>query len=227
MARIEDRNKAIALRLKGMSYSQIKEKLAASKSTLHYWLREYPLPEERIRQLRDWNAQRIERFRQTMAEKRELRQLNVLKAVGRKIGAISHRELFIAGLFLYWAEGSKTSRYSISLTNTDPAMLRFFIQWLKALGVDITRLHGRLHLYTDMDVRKQTLFWAKQLNLPISAFRNPYIKRSDSTKRRNYKGRFGQGTCCLRFYSRDLDDLVSMGVKELQMRYSLNTLNIN
>ena len=96
MARLVEHNKAIALRLRGMSYTEIKEKLGISKSTLHYWLKDYPLSDERIRSLRDWNAQRIERFRQTMQRKRERRVQGVYEQVQKRIGTLSKREFFIS-----------------------------------------------------------------------------------------------------------------------------------
>jgi hypothetical protein len=219
MARHTDRNKALALRLKGHSYSQIKEQLGVSKSTLHYWLKDHPLPEARVRELRDWSAQRIERFRRTMAAKKEIRRSQVLGEVSKRVSELSARELFLAGLFLYWAEGSKTTRYTVSLTNTDPAMLIFFIQWLDLIRIPRTTLQARLHLYTDMDIAKQTRYWSKVLGLPMSAFCRPYIKNSLSIKRRNYKGRFGQGTCCLSVRGRDIEDYVSMGIQSIRSKY--------
>ena len=51
MARVKDRQRALELRLQGRSYSQIKKELGVSKSTLSEWLRQYPLTQERIRQL--------------------------------------------------------------------------------------------------------------------------------------------------------------------------------
>ena len=41
MARKKDKQKALTMRKKGMSYSQIKEKLGISKSTLSGWLQAY------------------------------------------------------------------------------------------------------------------------------------------------------------------------------------------
>lgn len=52
MARRIDKNKAIKMRESGMSYSQIKAELGVSKSTLSLWLRDLPLSDERIRELR-------------------------------------------------------------------------------------------------------------------------------------------------------------------------------
>lgn len=73
MARFKDREKALILRKQGMSYSQIKKILKVSKSTLSLWLRNYPLSKQRIRKLRDWNEQRIEKCRETKRKKKEER----------------------------------------------------------------------------------------------------------------------------------------------------------
>lgn len=225
MARLIEHNKAIKLRLTGMSYTGIKEKLGVSKSTLHYWLKDYPLSDERIRSLRDWNAQRIERFRQTMQKKRNDRIENVFTRAQKRIGILSNQEFLIAGLFLYWAEGSKTSPSTTALTNTDPAMLRFFMKWLtRNFGISKRRMLVKLHLYSDMDITRQTTFWLRTLGLTRSALRRVYVKKSNSAKRLNYKGRFGQGTCSVLVYDRDLYEFIISGVSALRTRFYSETV---
>ena len=123
MALRKEKSEAIRMRKEGASYSQIKEKLKVSKSSLSLWLHEMPLPEKRLRELRDWNVVRIERFRNTMRRKREGRWAEVRKRAAKDIRTLSKRELLIAGLFLYWGEGTKTSVASTSISNTDPAMI--------------------------------------------------------------------------------------------------------
>ena len=219
MARPDDRERAITLRLQGKSYSQIKGELGIGKGTLSGWLRKYPLSEKRIRELRDWNHQRVERFRETMQRKRESRLELVSEGAAHEIGILTKRELFLAGLFLYWAEGSKTMRYTVALTNTDPAMLRFFISWLKLFGIGRQQLKARLHIYTDMNEKAQKLFWSRQLQMPIEKFKHTYVKKTFSNKRRNYKGRFGYGTCCISIDGRDLCEKIIMGVEVLRKKY--------
>ena len=47
--RLELREQAVSLRIgKEMSYGGIRKRLGVPKSTLSYWLREYPLSEEKI-----------------------------------------------------------------------------------------------------------------------------------------------------------------------------------
>ena len=70
MARFIEKDLAIKMRLKGASYSQIKEKMGISKSTLSGWLADYPLSNKRIKELRDLNPRRIENFRNTMRMKK-------------------------------------------------------------------------------------------------------------------------------------------------------------
>src|SRR3989344_6226469 len=205
MARRKEREKATSLRLKGKSYSEIKKILGISKGTLSGWLQKYPLSKEQIRQLRDLNPRRIENFRNTMRKKREDRLQKAYLRAKTKIGLLHDREIFLTGFFLYWAEGTKTTKYTTALANTDPSMLKFFIEWLQLLGVDKNKLKIRLQLYTDMDIRKQTLFWSRELRLPLSCFRKPYIKKS-KLERIKYKGGFGQGTCNVIFGNRDVND---------------------
>lgn len=70
------RTKAITLRTKDrLSYTEIKRRLKVSKSTLSYWLHDYPLKEEEILVLRRtaWKKGEAsrERFRSTMREKKK------------------------------------------------------------------------------------------------------------------------------------------------------------
>ncbi len=130
MARYNDRVKAVSMRKRGMSYSAIKSKLHVSKSTLSYWLKDMPLSKERINELRAFSPIRIEKYRNTMRAKRELRLGCVFERAAHDLQGLTKREILVAGLFLYWGEGGKTSPYTISLTNTDPGMIRFYLKWL-------------------------------------------------------------------------------------------------
>ena len=220
MARVLDKHKAIKLRLEGKSYSEIKSLLGISKSTLSEWLSPYPLPPERIRELRDFSARRIESFRNTMKKKREDRQSVAYEKIKNNISDLNRREMLLAGLFLYWGEGSKTNRNSITLTNTNPSMLKFFIKWLgKCFGVDKKRLKVSLHLYSDMNIPSSIKYWSKELGLSLDQFRKPYIKKTASDSI-TYKNGFGKGTCSVMLHCRDVSEPVLMGVKCLQDKYN-------
>ncbi len=195
------------MRLTGMSYSQIKQELGVSKSTLSVWLQEYPLSEERIRELRDFSVQRIERYRETCARRRQARLRAVHARVAEDIGTLSAREVLLCGLFLYWGEGSKTRNTLVSVSNTDPGVLLFFIRWVVALGAPREKLRVRLHVYADMDPAAEMRYWSRTLGLPLSAFRKPYMKSSNRLSL-TYKQPFSHGTCNVIYGNRDISEYV-------------------
>ncbi len=215
MAKKDLRATAIELRRKGKSYSQIKEAIPVSKSTLSVWLKDMPLSKQKIKELRDSNPQRIERFRNTMLLKKEERLLKSYIFAKKQIRKLSKREIILAGIFLYFGEGSKTTKATTALTNTNPWALKFFIKWLHCHDVDPTRIKVKLHLYSDMDVEKQLNYWSKILSLPKKQFRKPYIKKSFKTDI-TYKGQYGQGTCTVLYEDVNLFNLTSMYMKYIQ-----------
>jgi len=219
MARFRDREKSLLLRKQGMSYSQIKKILKVSKSTLSLWLRDFPLSKRRMRELRDWNEQRIEKFRETMREKREKRLKEIYKAQKKSLLPLKNRELFMIGLGLYWGEGTKYRKDGLSISNSDPAVIKFFIHWLnKNLGITKKKLRVLLHLYNDMNINKEILYWSRILKIPLKQFNSPYIKKS-SSKRINHKGGFGHGTCNVTVNSAALAEKTFMGLKVISDQY--------
>lgn len=221
MARLEDHHKALELRKQGMSYSQIKSILGVGKSTLSPWLKDYPLSRERINELRGHSEQRIERFRQTMRKKRSDRLAGVYALQKKTVLPLSRQELFLAGLMLYWGEGTKAGMSALFLANTDPSMIKFFIRWVtQSLGIPKSRLRIRLHLYQDMEVKKELAYWSQELKIPISQFSSSYIKKT-SSERINYKGGFGHGTCNIGINSVFLKEKVLMSIKAITDAYSL------
>jgi len=219
MARIKDREAAITLRLEGKSYSEIKKILGVSKSTLSSWLHKYPLAKDDVDRLRSKNPIRIEKFRATMAQKRFERESKVYKRVQSQFRHLSKRERVLAGLFLYWAEGTKRSRYTTALANTDPSMIRFFISWLRLLGVPKTKISIRLQVYGDMNPVDEIMWWSKELRVPRTRFKKPYIKGSLQCNI-TYRSGYGHGTCNVLVHDRDLNDYVLMGIQYLQDTYT-------
>lgn len=104
----------------------------------------------------------------------------------RGVGKLSRRDLFIAGLALYWGEGYKSSNGELGFTNSDPAMILFFIKWLQAIyGVPRDTLVLRvsvnnLHAYR---VREIERYWSKVTSLPLSQFTMTSLIKTISKKR--------------------------------------------
>ena len=212
----EKRELALTLRKeKNMSYSQIKEILNVGKGSLSLWLKDYPLSRERINELRGNNEKRIERYRETRRKTKEIRLQKYYLEQKKRIFPLSKRDIFIAGLFLYWGEGSKAKATELFVSNTNPAVINFFIQWMETIfEIPRNKLKFRMHFYEDMDPKKQTAFWAKILNVSETQFSKPYIKKTSSL-RINEKGSFGHGTCNAGIWDARLHEQVLMALETI------------
>ena len=155
-----------------------------------------------------------------MRQKRE-RRLNLFYKEQKKLlFPFNKRELFLAGLFLYWGEGSKSHLTELSISNTNPSIIKFFINWLtKNLSVPKEKIKIQLHLYKDMNVKKEIQFWSKTLEIPSSRFTKPYIKKASSV-RINHKGGFGHGTCNARVGGARLAEKIHMAIKTISDKYN-------
>lgn len=210
---------AIQLRRKGKSYSQIKQQLAVSKGTLSRWLHEYPLSREQLRSLRDLSAIRIEKYRKTMQAKRARRLAVYYQEEKRRWLPFSQAEMCVAGLFLYWGEGSKVNRGDVSISNADPSVMQFAVLWMtRCLGIPREDLRVRAYLYSDMNVARELSYWSAQLKLPLRQFATPQVVPSRRTRSGHLW--FQHGTCCVYVYDSRLKEHIQMALRAVGDYYS-------
>src|SRR5436305_9948269 len=109
-------------------------------------------------------------------KKRDSRLKSAYNEAKTTLLPLSKKELFLAGLFLYWGEGGKSERSMVSISNTDPGVVKFSLYWLVVgLHIPKQKITVLLHLYSDMDIAEGITFWSKTLNMPSSQFVKPYI----------------------------------------------------
>ncbi len=182
------------MRLQGKSYSEIKEILRVPKSTLSNWLVSVPLTEGQLASLKAKKPKQVERFRKTMNAKKVARQNFAYQKALKEWLPLNDREKMLAGLFLYWGEGTKVSPGYLCISNCNPKVITFALHWLtNSLKVDRNKIKILLHLYSDMNVDEEIKYWSTLLNLKLENFRRPYIKNSTRAGL-TYKS-FGHGTC--------------------------------
>ena len=155
-----------------------------------------------------------------MLRKREMRLSEVYNKEKKKLLPLSKRELFLAGLFLYWGEGTKANKGELVISNTDPKVITFSLHWfIKILKVPKKKIKILVHLYKDMNIEKELQFWSELTKIPLSQFRKPYIKKTYS-KSVTYKGAFGHGTCNIRIADTRLLEKVLMTIKAMGDYYA-------
>ncbi|MFF3775470.1 hypothetical protein [Streptomyces sp. NPDC002232] len=193
MTKSDLRERARDLRLRGWTYDEIRAELGCSKSSVSLWVRDLPGPpprhseEERMARmnagLARFHADRDEERRETKRLARE------------SVGSLSDRELLVAGVALYWAEGSKDKPYrrseSLQFINSDPGVITLYLRWLDLLGVERDRLRFRVSIHESADVAGAERFWAELAGVEPSAFQRATLKRHNPrTVRKNTAGTY-------------------------------------
>ncbi|BCL20989.1 hypothetical protein ACPCBX_16100 [Streptomyces tuirus] len=196
------REKARELRLQGWTYDQIQVELGCSKSSISLWVRDLPKPERRDpTEQAKLAAQR--RWEHELAARDEERQ-QTKEAARQAIGELSHRELFLAGVVLYWAEGAKDKAHSrqrrenLQFINSDPNVIGFYLRWLDAQDVERERLRFRVYIHESADVTEAESYWAELVGVDPSALQRTTLKRHNPRTVRKNVGDSYRG--CLAIY---------------------------
>ncbi|MFF9486832.1 hypothetical protein [Streptomyces sp. NPDC014676] len=194
------RDKARELRLQGWTYDQIQVELGCSKSSISLWVRDLPKPERRdpTEQARLANRKRWEHELAVRDEQRR----RTKAAAAQEIGAMSDRDLFLAGVALYWAEGAKDKPYArrenVLFVNSDPGIIKLYLAWLDLLGVEPERLRYRVMIHMTADVEGAKRYWADLAGLDVSQFQKTTIKKHNPTTIRKNVGDTYRGCLVIR-----------------------------
>lgn len=184
---------AIALRKQGKTYSEIQRAIPVAKSTLSLWFHEVKLAQHQIQRI---TQKRIDGQRKGALARRNQRKLDqktIWEISEKEIDLLSERELWLIGIALYWAEGSKEKEWApggrVIFSNSDPRMIRVFLRWIQVFGTTtIHRARIDIYIHENMrgDISNVLAYWSRELNLPTKAFAGVYFKRNKvTTKRKN------------------------------------------
>ncbi len=92
-------------------------------------------------------------------------------------------------LCLYLAEGYKRSRNELELSNSDPAIMRVGVRWLRELTERPLAFGVQVHADQDLDDVRG--FWANQLAIAPSAIRLQRKSNSSQLRGRTWRSEHG------------------------------------
>lgn len=178
MAKFEKKIQAEILRRKGFSVGDIAKKLGVAKSSASIWCREIELSDPqketlRINAIKSGNTGRL--MGAEMNKQKRLVSLEKAREFAKEnIKITPENESLLAGLCLYWAEGSKSMSSRLKFTNSDPKMMLFMMKWLeKNFDVKSRDLIPRISINNIHEPRQNKVlnFWSSTLNIPKEQFR--------------------------------------------------------
>ena len=201
-----DKKLAITLRKKGSSYNEIRKKLGIPKATLSDWFSKEKWSNEKLNQLNKLNIEasrdRIIHLNNVRGENLKKVYENARKEAREDFEKLKYSPLFIAGITIYWGEGDKASKNGFRISNSDPILIKIFLQFLrKACGADEKRIRAGLLVYPDLDKETCEIYWSKALGLSKENFtKSIFIQGKHKTRK------VSNGICTLSFSSRFLKE---------------------
>ena len=172
---------------KGLSVSAIARRLRCSEHKINYWLSKFNIPKRSISDAlyKKWNP-------------------NGDPFSVRAPLSVEDGILYGLGVGLYWGEGTKASKTSIKLGNTDPALVRKFVDFLlKFYGINKRRLRFGLQIFGDMDTNTAVKYWMRSLNISRGQF-YPKIIITPHRGIGNYRKKTRYGVLTVYFNNRKL-----------------------
>jgi hypothetical protein len=171
----KDKELAVSLRREGKSYREIREALKIPLSTLSEWFRDEAWSAEIAKRL-SVEAQKQSTIRIIELDRIRGQHLDRVYAEAREeakqeLQKLKYNPLFIAGVMLYWGEGSKGSFSGLKFVNSDPLMIEFFVRFLReACGIPIGKITANVLIYPDHEEKTTRAFWAKSSGIPWENF---------------------------------------------------------
>lgn len=174
---VVEREAARRLRAMGRTMPDIAAELGVSRSSVSLWTRDVPI---------ELGPRRIRPHVPNVLERRKQAEIVELLEIGRsRIGALSERDLLVAGTALYAGEGSKTDG-RVRFTNSDSLMVAFFCTWLRRFfDIDERRLRLGLYLHEGLDIDAAMRHWSEITDIPLARIGKPYRAIPDIGIRHN------------------------------------------
>jgi len=175
IAKLKEKQKAIKLRKKGFCYSEILKEVPVAKSTLSLWLQDVGLAKKQKQRLTEKKKKAQQRGAEARKEQRIILTKKIKHSARKEIGEISKRDLWIAGIALYWAEGAKERRKAaqVTLGNTDPYLIKIFLKWLiEICQISESEINFRICLHKNSKNRLAVVrkYWSRETDFPIENF---------------------------------------------------------
>jgi hypothetical protein len=192
--KINEKEIAISLRKKGKTYSEILKVVPVAKSTLTLWLQSVGLSNKQKQRITQKRLDCSIRGGIAKRKQRIERQNNIINTSKSEIKNISKNDLFLIGVILYWAEGTKEKEHKpgtgVAFSNMDPRMIILFLKWLK----DICKISNNMIGFEIMvhESHKDRLdevkkYWSNITGFPLNSFSKLYLKKNKikKTNRKN------------------------------------------
>lgn len=187
--KFEEKQKAILMRRKGYSITHIAQTLSVSKASISVWVRKVQLSDSQLKKLKlaSFTCKVIEKRRAKRIENESIKRELLVRDAEKDFSSISLSELKIIGVMLYWAEGGKTQRGLVRISNSNPEIIKIMMLFFRKIcHVPEKKFKAQIHTHSQLNALPSEVYWEKITEIPRNQFFKTYCKPSKvSTGKRN------------------------------------------
>ncbi len=192
--KLKEKNLAVDLRKKGWSMNEIKKELGVAKSSVSLWVKNIKLTDNQRQELSNKGVKKeiIERRRETRLKNENNKRQAIIEKAKQEINNLSLRELKILGTALYWAEGGKTQRGLVRVSNGDPKIIEVMMEFFRKIcEVPEKKFRGHIHIHPHLDIKGAENYWSSISKIPLNQFYKTYSKQNKSSQNKKDSLPFG------------------------------------
>jgi hypothetical protein len=182
--KIVERNEARKLRQQGLSINEITERVCVSKASVSFWVRDIILTDLQRKGISQKGRSRdsIEKRRISRLANEQVKTNSVMNLAKKDIKSISKKDLKLMGVVLYWAEGGKTRKGIVRISNSDPAVIKIMMRFFREIcNVPEEKLRGCVHVFEHSNVREIEKYWSSVTTIPLAQFYKTSTKQSSAS----------------------------------------------
>lgn len=199
MDRLKQKEKAIRLRKRGKTYSEIQRalKISISKGTLSGWLKYVKLPPSYSKRVKTINLKHLERIRELALLANKRKQEYILKELCSKnehlVRYLNKDVCKLLLSILYLGEGARhRGSRALKLGSSDSKIIQLYLNLLKkCFPISKRKFRVSIGCRADQNIKELEKYWQAVTKIPHSQFYKTQIDKrtiGKKTKRKDYKG---------------------------------------
>ena len=200
------------LRAEGKTYSEINKLLGThiSKSTIATWCHDIKLPTDYISKLKKINFINFRKMREVFEKNREEKHkifFRNMELQNQRLFQLYEKSFDAKKLILvilYLTEGSKSKRGSLMFGNSDPLIVKAFVDLMrKCYKIDESKFRCTVQCRADQDIQELESFWFKITGIPLKQFYKARVDKrtiGQESRKKDYKG-----VCRIDYFSSAVD----------------------
>lgn len=180
-----------------LSSKEISQKVGCSVTKIDYWLRKFGIPKRHI-------SEAVYIRKNPKGDPFSFKQPK----------SVEDAFLYGLGLGLYWGEGTKSNKSSVRIGNSDPKLIKVFMNFLSNIyKIDESKLRFGLQIFSDSSSERILTEWQRKLGVSRKQFYKVIVTPSRGGG--TYKNKAKYGVLTLYLNNTKLRNLICEAIEKI------------